>query len=308
MKKILALFVSSIILFSLPACDNDNVSMKQTNDEAEISYDMTTDEQITVMEQCDDYIYGLIDFSNAILNILISQPDLLNKEMITLSDYSEFNTAKKDLYDLCDKIENYPTKNLTPELKSAFAKLIELGNYTKTCAVDVSKKMRVEALTDYMVAFSTEQTAMIEEIGELVIIESNNEFSHETSPENQKTQSNYTSFTNKYGTTTTRCVHTGCNSYIATTGDTNCCTYHSARCLNCNCYIDEDAMYCMSCLSSRSKSSSSYNSNPSSSYSSGSCQYKYPSGGVCGKKTNLYNDLCDKHFNELNSIYQSFTN
>lgn len=57
-----------------------------------------------------------------------------------------------------------------------------------------------------------------------------------------------TPFTNKYGTRTTKCAHKGCNNYIASSGDTNCCTVHSNKCLNCGKYIDEDAMYCMDCL------------------------------------------------------------
>ena len=55
-------------------------------------------------------------------------------------------------------------------------------------------------------------------------------------------------FTNKYGTRTTTCAHPNCAAYIATSGDTNCCPWHSNRCGNCRCYIDEDAMYCMDCL------------------------------------------------------------
>ena len=56
------------------------------------------------------------------------------------------------------------------------------------------------------------------------------------------------SFTNKYGTPTTKCAHSGCNNYIASSGDTNCCTIHSNRCLECGKYIDEDATYCMDCI------------------------------------------------------------
>ena len=56
------------------------------------------------------------------------------------------------------------------------------------------------------------------------------------------------SFTNKYGTSTTKCDVYGCNNYIAKSGDTNCCVSHSNICKNCYCYIDRDAMYCMSCL------------------------------------------------------------
>lgn len=56
-------------------------------------------------------------------------------------------------------------------------------------------------------------------------------------------------FSNKYGTNTTKCVVSGCSNYIASSGDTNCCTSHSNRCGECRCYIDGDAMFCMSCLS-----------------------------------------------------------
>lgn len=71
----------------------------------------------------------------------------------------------------------------------------------------------------------------------------------------QKTQSYSSSgssgsFTNKYGSRTTRCVVSGCSNYIASSGDTNCCASHSNRCGNCNCYIDGDAMFCMSCIAS----------------------------------------------------------
>ncbi len=56
------------------------------------------------------------------------------------------------------------------------------------------------------------------------------------------------SFTNKYGTSTTKCAHPGCSNYIASSGDTNCCTIHSNRCGTCGKYIDEDAMYCLDCI------------------------------------------------------------
>ena len=82
-------------------------------------------------------------------------------------------------------------------------------------------------------------------------------------------------FSNAYGTSTTKCAHPGCNNPIASSGDTNCCTTHSRRCLNCGKYIDEDAMYCISCITdsvnraSSNSSKSSGNSSGKSSYSSG---------------------------------------
>ena len=60
-------------------------------------------------------------------------------------------------------------------------------------------------------------------------------------------------FYNKFGTPTTHCAHLGCNNYIAKYGDTNCCTLHSAKCLNCSTYIDEDAVYCMECIEKATK-------------------------------------------------------
>ena len=154
---------------------------------------------------------------------------------------------------------------------------------------------------------------------------SSNSSSTTTSQSSSSSSSSSTSksstFTNKYGTSTTKCVKSGCDNYIASSGDTNCCTKHSNNCLNCNCYIDGDAMYCMSCLSSSSSnksnsSSKSSSTNKSSSYgsssssssskSSDSCKYELANGSVCGAKCNKYKNLCDKHFDELNSIYQSF--
>lgn len=64
------------------------------------------------------------------------------------------------------------------------------------------------------------------------------------------------SFSNKYGTATTKCAVSGCSNYIASSGDTNCCVSHSNKCLECRKYIDGDAMYCMSCIYSAAGSGS----------------------------------------------------
>ena len=65
---------------------------------------------------------------------------------------------------------------------------------------------------------------------------------------NSNPSSESSSFTNEYGTPTTKCAHSGCTNYIASSGDTNCCTTHSNKCLVCGKYIDEDALYCMGCI------------------------------------------------------------
>ena len=86
-----------------------------------------------------------------------------------------------------------------------------------------------------------------------------------------------TSFTNKYGTPTTKCAKAGCNNYIASSGDTCYCPTHSNRCLECNKYIDGDAMYCLDCIAKAAsdvlKDESASSSSGSSNYSSGSSSY-----------------------------------
>jgi uncharacterized protein with FMN-binding domain len=125
----------------------------------------------------------------------------------------------------------------------------------------------------------------------------------------KSSSSSSTAFTNKYGTATTKCAHSGCNNYIASSGDTNACEKHSNKCLNCGKYIDEDAMYCMDCLT-KAASKSSSSSSKSSSQSSGSaggtgkCQYKEGDTYVCSK-TATNGNFCKEHYEYLNSIYNS---
>ena len=69
----------------------------------------------------------------------------------------------------------------------------------------------------------------------------------EETPSNSGKQ-NTSNFSNKYGTASTKCAYSGCSRNIASSGDTNCCATHSNKCGICGCYIDSDAMFCMSCL------------------------------------------------------------
>ena len=114
-----------------------------------------------------------------------------------------------------------------------------------------------------------------------------------------------TIFTNDYGTKTTICAHDGCTNYIASSGDTNCCKEHSNKCLNCGKYIDEDAMYCMDCLSGDTTGTNDSGTYTGDRGPDDGCQYKYSNESVCGAKTNKYDGLCDKHFEELYDIYDS---
>ena len=93
----------------------------------------------------------------------------------------------------------------------------------------------------------------LEQIGDRIIVTENYESNGDTWNVYESTiykngERIYERFTNKYGTATTKCVVNGCNNYIASSGDTNCCVLHSNKCIECNKYIDGDALFCMDCI------------------------------------------------------------
>lgn len=62
---------------------------------------------------------------------------------------------------------------------------------------------------------------------------------------------------------------------------------------------------CMDCLSGDTTDTNDSGTYTGDSVPDDGCQYKYSNGSVCGAKTNKYDDLCDKHFEELYDIYDS---
>ena len=106
-----------------------------------------------------------------------------------------------------------------------------------------------------------------------------------------------TTFTNAYGTSTTKCAHSGCNNYIASSGDTSYCKEHSNRCLNCNAYIDEDALYCVSCI----KKAATKIESQKHTCEVCSKEGKYTLTGLSGA-TEYY---CAEHYNELYDMINS---
>ena len=118
-------------------------------------------------------------------------------------------------------------------------------------------------------------------------------------------------FTNKYGTPTTKCAHPGCNNYIAPSGDTNCCVTHSNRCADCGKYIDEDAMYCMDCLSKAAEGSNSgrqSNTDNSSSKKNGKkCAFFENGVEVCDNRAEEGSPYCSYHKKLLDDAYNSLT-
>ena len=118
------------------------------------------------------------------------------------------------------------------------------------------------------------------------------------------TASTQASFTNKYGTSTTKCAHHGCNNYIASSGDTNCCTIHSRKCLECGKYIDEDATYCMDCIkkaagAAAKDSGRKCDASGCSKAASKTLIVTQPSG----ESAAFY--LCPSHYSEYKSLFNS---
>ena len=103
-----------------------------------------------------------------------------------------------------------------------------------------------------------------------------------------------TTFTNAYGTPTTKCMHSGCKNYIAPSGDTSYCKEHSNYCLECNAYIDEDALYCISCIEKAAKKIESQKHTCEVCSKEG----KYTLTGLSGT-TEYY---CAEHYNEINDM------
>ena len=58
----------------------------------------------------------------------------------------------------------------------------------------------------------------------------------------------YTKTGKKIDTSPEQCLHSGCSNMAASTGDSFYCEKHSNRCLECNKYIDEDALFCLNCI------------------------------------------------------------
>lgn len=105
------------------------------------------------------------------------------------------------------------------------------------------------------------------------------------------------SFTNEYGTAETICAHSGCNSYIASSGDTNCCVAHSNHCLECYKYIDEDANWCVSCLAKAAGKATSQNEH----YCEVCGQTAvYSIDGITGSKEYY----CYTHYNEMKDLIE----
>ena len=150
------------------------------------------------------------------------------------------------------------------------------------------------------------------EAGTTKAVEASTEKKNDSNPVNS---SDSGSFSNKYGTKTTQCAISGCENYIAKSGDTNCCTAHSNKCAECYCYIDSEAMYCSECISEVADEEDtggySGSSDDNGSSSSGSFGNKYGTSSTKCAVSNCDNNIassgdtncCAVHSNKCAECY-----
>ena len=161
---------------------------------------------------------------------------------LSLIDNDSFTEAKTEL----EKIDDMDYKDISDLIKLCDAHIsYDNGSSGAYMLIDdLSFEYQSKEQLEKINAFIEESKKAYKEFYDKLVEESKANNSNNSADK----RSSYSPFTNKYGTSTTKCAHSGCTNYIASSGDTNCCTVHSSRCIECGCYIDEDANWCMDCI------------------------------------------------------------
>lgn len=210
MKRIITILLTILILFALSACGSNDTDKDSINKSS----------------------------SPSLGNTVSSNSQSSNASSST----SSISTSK-------DSSNNESAAVFTNKYGTATTKCAHSGcnNYiassgdTNCCATHSNRCLRCSKYIDEDATYCIDCIAVVTETAQ----SNSNSVSGKSSSGSSTTS---TVFTNKYGTATTKCAHSGCNNYIASSGDTNCCTTHSNRCLRCGKYIDEDATYCIDCI------------------------------------------------------------
>ena len=298
-KACIEIMLFTVVLLLLGACETakNDVSLELEPRIEKIS--MTKEEYDKAYSDLDTYVYRIMDFSNELSNILNSDPEILANKSVNMAQNPKVCASREALNEVYNEIRTYDCSKLSSEFVECFDELQSYAAQMVTYSDDLSVEMPLEEFYDLVInGLTSSQNEYVQNIGDL-LVKAENAFSHldTSSPMNDSDLG----FTNKYGTPTTICANEGCLNYIATSGDTCYCTEHSNRCLNCNQYIDGDAMYCMSCLTSYVDKKTGRTKNNDSKTT---CHYKDSGGSICGANTNKYENLCDRHFEELYDLYR----
>jgi hypothetical protein len=255
-----------------------------------------------------------------------------NSETFDWSKDSEFLEVKAATNDICDKIIEYDDsvcskeyqlctdefKSMAYQLKKYFDTIScemnpnEINTLTQSLTNDISIGFNNSMIYQMMATatFMESNGADQERIDTvLASIKDTDLYKQakgiDTTKKSSKPSHYNVVFTNSYGTPDTKCNHTGCNNTIASSGDTNCCVMHSNKCLNCGKYIDEDALFCMDCISGGASDAMNTEKHSKNTVSQEGCKFKYSDGSLCGKETGHYANFCDAHFKQLDDTYNA---
>ena len=341
-KKVIPLLIALCIV--LTSCGEGAGNKKNTSEQSDTkataleqaearkyNSNMSLDEYT---QATNDMVELVTDLGNVFSNmseLCVKYADEINTgETFDWSQYWDYREIKEEAISICDTILEYDDSKCSQEYQICIDELKSVAFETKVFFTEVSKEMDINELdartqilaNDFNIGMSNASVYQI--MATIAYMEANDGDPEKVSALRQQIADNYTYkvltgessttskdsstfvFTNSYGNVDTKCAHTGCTNAIASSGDTNCCVMHSNKCLNCGKYIDEDAMFCMDCLSGKTTSIEDTGKYSSvSSVPKGGCTYVYFDGSYCGKSTNKYASLCDQHFKELNDTYQS---
>lgn len=321
-----------MICVALSACGkNEPVNADKDNEMEEVQYETTEPRAYNENMTWDEYVQitnDLVGYSNDIVDCFAQMISLCDKyaddinsaETFNWSQYWDFRELESNISSKLEEILQYDDskcsaeyqlcvdefKNMAFEMLHYFAMISEERDIAELDALTNNINNIVTQGMNQALIYQTEATIAYMEAndGDPDTIQNLKASIADNSTNNIAHSSNSGIFTNSYGTATTKCAHNGCSNTIASSGDTNCCIVHSNKCLNCGKYIDEDALFCMDCLSGKNSANSSGKYSSDNAPSDG-CQYIYLDGTICGNKTNNWSTLCDAHFEELNDTYNS---
>ena len=337
MKRVNAVI---LILFALLLCSCGNKNVSSRGETAEVAPIRTYNENMSE-EEFTKVTYDFIEYSTDFGDVFTKMASLCEKysdeinssETFDWSQYWDFREVKENVNSVCDKIISYDDsicskeyqlcidefKGMAYQMKTFFDTVScemdtnDIDTLTQRLENDINVGMnnatiyQIMATAAYMESSGADQARVDEMLASVKDTYVYREAMGINSSGTSEKPSTYnTVFTNSFGSPDTKCNHPGCNNTIASSGDTNCCVMHSNKCLNCGKYVDEDALFCMDCLSGKTTSIEDTGKYNSSNVPKGGCQYQYFDGSICGKPTNHYASLCDEHFKQLNDTYNAF--
>lgn len=272
LTKLLGLLLCAVILASCRNVENkavlDSDMRSETLKQVVSMADMDEEEFKKVSSDITGFymaLVGLLGDMNEILRTEIVENDdgeLNSNTLLYWPENKAFSDLKEKAYAVREEIYSYDISEYPPEIENAFYELYQMADTNVDMYEKLSIRLDIKQMEKIYNNFllnliddSWDVNIKIENVL-VAYLETHNadtELIENVKEEFKRERSNLREteqqlFTNEYGTRTTKCAHLGCSEYIASSGDTNCCVIHSNKCLNCNKYIDEDAVYCMDCL------------------------------------------------------------